>query len=292
MKTFGTILFVVILLQLFFPNSAKAQVVINEVFPNPSGSTSEPNEFIELLNSGDVPIVITGWQISDTQGSIKTYIFPVATLDPGVYVNFRRSVTGIALNNDGDGVELRDPDGNLKDSMSFDQTLEDRSWSRIPNGSGGFVNNTDPTELSINTSPPTPDPTPTATPSPTPTPTPTSAPAATKTPTPSSTKTPTPTPSSAKTSVPTPIKTPSPTPKQSPIKSIEEQTSSESGSVLGIEEASSSSTSNSMSNTHPVPENKNTIIAVILISLGLILIGGSVYLALKTSKSSDLKNDI
>jgi len=287
MKSFAVVLFVIIWLQLFFPDQVRAQVVINEVLPNPSGSTSEPNEFIELFNSGSEPVVITGWKISDTQGSVKTYIFPTATLDPGIYVNFRRSVTGIALNNDGDGVELRDPDGNLKDSMSFDQTIEDRSWSRIPNGSGGFVNNTDPTELSINTSPPTPDPTPTPTPSPTPSPTPTNTPTATKTPSPSPTKTSTPTP--AKTSVPTPTKTLSRSPKQSPI---EEHTSSESGSILGLEDTSPSSSVDPKANLSLPLGNKNKILAIALIGLGLILIGGSVYWTLKTSKSSSLKNDI
>lgn len=280
----------VILLQLLFPNPVKAQVVINEVFPNPSGSTSEPNEFVELLNTGDTPIVITDWQISDTQGSTKTYIFPTATLNPGVYVNFRRSVTGIALNNDGDGVELKDQDGNLKDSMSFDETIEDRSWSRIPNGSGSFVNNTDPTELSVNISPPTLDPTPTPTPSSIPTQNPTNTPSATKTPTPTPLKTSTPTPSSTKTSVPTLTKTPTPTPKQFPIGSVGEQISTESGSVLGLEDAFPSPSVNPQLNLSP--SSKNKVVAIVLIALGIGLIGGSVYWTLKTSKSSSLKNDI
>lgn len=158
---------------LFSPKIISAQVVINEVFPNPSGVTSEPTEFIELLNIGTESITITGWKISDTSGSIKIYVLPDATLSPGMYVSLRREVTIIALNNDGDGLELKDPEGNLKDSMNFSSTIEDRSWSRIPNGTGTFVNNTEPTEREENSAPPAPTPTITNVPTPTTTPTPT-----------------------------------------------------------------------------------------------------------------------
>jgi len=161
-----------------------AQVVINEVFPNPS-STNELNEFIELMNIGTEPVVITGWKISDITGLIKTYIIPEMTLGPGAYVSFRHETTGITLNNDGDGVEGRDSEGGLKDSMNFNSSVKDRSWSRIPNGTGQFVNNTDPTEGRENSAPLSPTIAPTSTPAVTPIP-PSSTPVPTNTPAPNS----------------------------------------------------------------------------------------------------------
>jgi len=192
---------------LFFltPSDIYAQLMINEVSPNPSGSPSEPNEFIELYNSGNETVDISGWTISDTSGSTKSYTIPGMTLAEGEYVSYRRDTTSIALNNDGDGVEIKDASNILKDSMTFSTTIEDRSWSRIPDGSGSFVNNSEPTEGGPNSAPPTPTPTPTPTPAPTSTPTPTPSP----TPTPKPTSTPTPTPKPT----PTPTKTPTVTPE-------------------------------------------------------------------------------
>ncbi len=180
----------------FFPRSVFASnVVINEVFPNPSGSSSEDSEFIELFNNGSDSVSITNWKISDTTGSTNTYTIPENSLSAGAYISFNKQTTGISLNNTGDGVELKDDSGQTIDSMSFDSTTQDKSWSRIPNGTGSFVNNTDSTEGATNSAPP-----------PTATPVPTNAPTPTKTPTP--TPAPSATPTKVPTSAPTPTKTP------------------------------------------------------------------------------------
>jgi hypothetical protein len=263
---------------LLLPSKVFAQVVINEVFPNPSGSVSEPNEFIELFNSGTNSVNITGWQISDTQGSTKIYTLPEATLDAGVYVSFRRSVSGIALNNDGDGVELRDLGGNLVDTMSFTQTLTDKSWSRIPNGTGNFVNNTDPSELLTNITPPT------SLPTQIPTATPTSTPNKTSTPTPTITAT------SSPTKVPTPSSTkiPNLTPTLAPVEDLagEEQTNQK--QVLGIKYTSPSPT------TSPPTDSKNssTVLAFVLVGFGVLFIGLALYLGFKVITKSQNQNDI
>lgn len=290
MKIFGTILFVVILLQLFFPNPAKAQVVINEV--NPSG------EWIELFKSSVGAISLEGCILyfhslesssSNTQKKLLT-----------INDNFLEDEEYKVITSGGSWLSNSSSDTVLLDCLMFDDgpytygdNLDTKSFVRVPNGTGSFVVLSESTQGSVNPSP-TPEPTliPTTTPSPAPTSTPTSTPTATKTPTPTPTKTSMPTPTPTKTSVPTPTKIPTSTPKQSPIERVDEQIPSDSGSVLGIKEASSGSILNSKQNTPIVLEKKNSIIAIILIGLGLILIGGSVYWTLKTSKSSSLKNDI
>lgn len=276
MKIFGTVLFVVILLQLSFPNPAKAQVVINEV--NPSG------EWIELFKTSGGVVSLEGCILyfhslespsSNTQKKALT-----------VSDNFLENEEYKVVASGGNWLSNSSSDTVLLDCPSFDDgphtygdNLDTRSFARIPNGTGSFAVTSESTQGSVNPNP-TPEPTPTPTPSPTPTIIATSAPAATKTPSPTP----------AKTSVPTSTKTPSPTPKQSPIGSVGEQISSESGSILGLEDTSPSSSVNPKANSSPSPKDK--IVAIILISLGLVLIGGSVYWTLKTSKSSSLKNDI
>ncbi len=185
--------------------AANSDIVINEVLPDPDGS--DDSEFIELYNKGSEVVTITGWKLSDTNGSTSSFVIPENTITPGGYKSFSKSATGISLNNDNDGVVLKDQSDQQIDSMSFTTTTSGKSWSRVPNGTGGFANNTSPSQDNSNNSPPTPTPTPTNTP----TPTPTNTPAPTNTPTP--TTTPTPTPTKAVTPTVTPKKatvTPSP----------------------------------------------------------------------------------
>lgn len=264
---------------LFLPKGVWANdVVINEVFPNPSGSTSEPNEFIELYNKSSSPVTITNWTISDTSGSIKTYTIPINTLNPGEFIAFRREVTGIALNNTGDGVELKNETGTPMDSMSFGDTstFEDKSWSRIPDGTGGFVENTNPTEGTANSEPP---------PTPTPTSAPTSTPAPTNTPTPGPTNTPTPTP---KPPTPTPTKKPTPALTPTPTSTL-----TPAGEILGEE---TMPTSEEGLSPTPSPEvlaqsaNPRNFLPKILIGAGvLLLLVSGAFLLVPKIKEYNLK---
>jgi hypothetical protein len=122
-------------------------------------------------------------------------------------------------------------------------------------------------------------PTPTETPLPTNTATPTVVPTAT----PSKTQTPAPT----KTPTPTPVKTPTSTPASTPtpISISQDSFSTESGSVLGIENKFSDPSGSPESTDSSIFKNKNTIIAAIFVGLGTILIGGSIFWVFKTSKS-------
>src|SRR5262245_34965519 len=53
---------------------ASAQVVINEIFPNPVGTETGFDEVVEIYNAGPNPVDMTGWAIDDlaTIGTVST----------------------------------------------------------------------------------------------------------------------------------------------------------------------------------------------------------------------------
>jgi hypothetical protein len=51
------------------PGEVPGQVVINEVFANPTESPEGNWEFVELVNPGDRPVDMTGWTIASTNGA-------------------------------------------------------------------------------------------------------------------------------------------------------------------------------------------------------------------------------
>ena len=175
-------LLAVIAMFLAFPKAVNAQIVINEVFSNPSGSSSEPTEFVELYNTLDQDFDLTGFKLADL---VKEFTLE-ATISAHSFLSFTRQDTKIALNNSSETISLLDPGGQVIDSFSYDSTVEDKSFSRIPDGTGGFISDTEVTEGQANQAPPTPTPTE----EPTPTSTPTSSPTSTQTPTSTPTSTP------------------------------------------------------------------------------------------------------
>lgn len=176
-KVFSFILFIIIL-ALVIPIRIYAQVIlINEIFANPE---NEDEEFIELYNNSDLEVDLSNWKISDL---VKTHVLSDSIL-PKSYLVLDKTMTGIALNNSSETVTLFDQTDNTIDSFSYDITIEGKSWSRVPDVTGNFENNTDISKGYLNAIPPTPThtitPTPTNTPKPTKSPTSTDAPTATK----------------------------------------------------------------------------------------------------------------
>ncbi|MCK6574064.1 lamin tail domain-containing protein [Myxococcota bacterium] len=51
------------------PGEVPGQVVLNEVFANPTESPEGNWEFVELVNPGDRPVDMTGWTIASTNGA-------------------------------------------------------------------------------------------------------------------------------------------------------------------------------------------------------------------------------
>lgn len=208
-------LFLLFIFLFVLKTDTQAQVVINEF------SSDNSQEWVELYNTSSSPVTLTGWTIQDAAQSPVTLS---GDISGNGYFAYDRGGSGWLNNdNDGDTITLKDGQGTIQDSMVYGSSGsvgapgQDKSASRVPDGSTTWQNNTNPTKGGSNpTTTPAPSPSPTASPTPTPTAAPTPAPAKTATPSPKST--------------PAPTKSPTPTPSESPEPETNEI-------VLGIAES-------------------------------------------------------
>ncbi len=114
---------------------------LNEVLPVPekadwdgNGTADALDEWIELTNTGVITVDIGGWSLDSASGG-GAYQIPAGTLlGPGKFMVFYRQETGVALNDDGDGVRLLGPDGQVMDMVIFGALGADRSYSRDEGG--------------------------------------------------------------------------------------------------------------------------------------------------------------
>ena len=107
-------------------------IVINEILPNtPVGIRDEEGEYIEIFNQNDFEVDLTGWQIEDTAGRTTTYTFPQGTkiLAQGFFVLYRPT-SKITLNNDGDGLNLFQPDGKIINTVNYEKAPRGQSYNR------------------------------------------------------------------------------------------------------------------------------------------------------------------
>jgi hypothetical protein len=129
-------------------NGRIVDVVINELLTNTDAQLSDT---IELYNTTNVPIDISGWFLSDALGTLKKFAIPSGTVIPsGGYVTFDESrfnssgdvSRDFALSGElGDDVWLvaADRQGNLLrfvDHVEFGPAESGVSFGRWPNGTG------------------------------------------------------------------------------------------------------------------------------------------------------------
>ena len=96
-------------------------VYLKEILPNPAGDDTS-GEWIKLVNSGEEDINLSGWVIKDAGG--KAY--SLMTLAPkNTEIVLPRSLTGIALNNNGDTLYLLSASGETVDSISYTEASDD-----------------------------------------------------------------------------------------------------------------------------------------------------------------------
>jgi len=108
-------------------------VYINEVLPNPEGA-DETEEYIELYNSNNFDVSLTGWKLQDKNGTTTTYTFPTgATILAENFLILKRTETKIMLNNDEDGLDLITPDQKIIDSINFSKAPLGQSYNLIGN---------------------------------------------------------------------------------------------------------------------------------------------------------------
>ncbi len=146
-------------------------IALNEVLPEPryedwngDGVVDSDDEWIELYNPGERAVGLGGWQLDDVRnGGSSPYVIPFGTvIQPKGFLVFFKRETGIALNNDGDWVRLLYPDGSEADVFHYASSPgDDRSWSRVVDGIGGWTQFFDITPGEPNRPfPPEPTPTP------------------------------------------------------------------------------------------------------------------------------------
>lgn len=111
---------------------------ITEIYPNPQGPDSGA-EWIEVVNSGSVPIYMHQWIIDDGAlldpiGS-NNYQIQSPTINPGEYVQLIIPAGNFALNNSGsETVRIFNPTKVLIDSVVYSDAKEGMSYSKTQAG--------------------------------------------------------------------------------------------------------------------------------------------------------------
>jgi len=111
-------------------------VLINKILPNtPLGIKDEEGEYIELFNRNNFEVDLSGWKIEDTAGRTTTYTFPqgIKIVAQGFLVLYR-PISKITLNNDGDGLNLIQPDGKIIDTVNYEKAPRGQSYNRTLSG--------------------------------------------------------------------------------------------------------------------------------------------------------------
>ncbi|MDP3991157.1 MAG: lamin tail domain-containing protein [Candidatus Nealsonbacteria bacterium] len=106
-------------------------VVINEIMPSPIGTDSQ-EEWIEIFNQNPFDIGLFEWKLTDIKGKTNTYVFPKeTTMAPKSFLVLVRPTTNIVLNNDGDGLNLIQPNDNIIDTVNYEKAEQGKSFNRV-----------------------------------------------------------------------------------------------------------------------------------------------------------------
>jgi len=96
-------------------------VVFKEILPNPAGKDTE-GEWIKLVNVGEETVAVSGWTVSDISGKAHSL---TGTVEGNQEILLEYSLTKIALNNNGDKLELKNERGEVLDTISYESASDD-----------------------------------------------------------------------------------------------------------------------------------------------------------------------
>ena len=130
----GSLFLVAFFLFIFLTSSAtaKEEIVINEIFPNPKGSDKD-KEFIEIYNNGKDIVYLDDWKLKRTskKGTVKIYKFKDDdSIKPKKYLTLKTN----SLNNDGATIELLTASDKVSDDKTYHKSVEGISYNRDENG--------------------------------------------------------------------------------------------------------------------------------------------------------------
>jgi len=114
-------------------------VCLSEIMPNPkSPEMDTSHEWIELYNSSNLKVDLSGAILRDFYGSVREYVVPNGIfVEPKRYAIFYSSATRITLNNNNDKVQFLDKNRNLIcETPEYDKTLDGESYSLFQDGWG------------------------------------------------------------------------------------------------------------------------------------------------------------
>jgi len=135
----------ILILVLALSGIASAEVVINEMLPHAAsdwyenGEIGDMNdEFIELYNSGDEEVDLSGYTLTDAsyRRSPGLYTFPQgSTIPSGGFLVVYSIESGVFQGDGGDSIKLNDSSGIAVDEKSYEKAPGgDVSLARIPDG--------------------------------------------------------------------------------------------------------------------------------------------------------------
>ena len=105
-----------------------AGIYISEILPNPKGADSEL-EFIELFNSMDIPVDLSGWVLSD---GTKKFLLENIAIASKSYIAIYSRDSKISLKNSADWVLLANPRGDIISKIHYSFIgQEDQSFALI-----------------------------------------------------------------------------------------------------------------------------------------------------------------
>ncbi len=138
----------------------QAEVVINEVMASNSSTIQDRDgdypDWIELYNSGDSEIDLSGFGLSDDPDDLFKWTFPTTTLQPGEFKLIFASDkdysdeasylhTNFKIKAGGETLSLTDTNGFVVDQINSVEIESDVSWGRKPDGGSEWAFFTEPT---------------------------------------------------------------------------------------------------------------------------------------------------
>lgn len=124
-----------------------AAVLINEFLPRPGtdwngdGAVNSGDQWVELFNTNSSAAAdVSGFSLDDGPSGSHPYTLPAGTVMlPSGRLVLSGKTTGIELDGDGDMVRLHDRSGSEMDNLSYHSSGTDRSFGRLPDGGGLFI---------------------------------------------------------------------------------------------------------------------------------------------------------